>query len=135
MVGRSAVTLGIPVPEEAKPIYDHQIDCAIMLITTLEPIDGQDIDNISRHVLSLTDRLVEGLREKGYRVISAREEGAASGIVAFTSPTHDHDQIGQHLEREHRIIIAVREGRLRVSPHLYNTPEEIDRLVDVLPKH
>ena len=42
MVGRSAVTLGIPVPEEAKPIYDHQIDCAIMLITTLEPIDGQD---------------------------------------------------------------------------------------------
>ena len=102
---------------------------------SIELLRKVGIDNISRHVLSLTDRLVEGVREKGYRVISAREEGAASGIVAFTSPTHDHDQIGQHLEREHRIIIAVRSGRLRVSPHLYNTTEEIDRLIDVLPKH
>lgn len=93
------------------------------------------IENITRHVLSLTDRLVVGVREKGYRVISPREGGAASGIVAFTSPTHDLVEMQQHLEQEHRIIIAVREGRLRVSPHLYNTPEEIDRLIEVLPKH
>ncbi len=102
---------------------------------SLELLNEVGIENIEKHVLSLTDRLVEGIRAKGYRLISRREEGAASGIVAFTSPTHDHDQIQQHLEKEHRIIITVREGRLRVSPHLYNTPEEIDRLIDVLPKH
>ncbi len=102
---------------------------------SLELIKEVGIDNISRHVLSLTDRLAEGVREKGYRLISARDEGAASGIVAFTSPTHDLNQIQQHLEHEHRIIIAVREGRLRVSPHMYNSPEEIDRLIDLLPKH
>ncbi len=31
-----------------------------------------------------------------------------------------------------RIITSVRQGRLRVSPHFYNTYEEIDRLVDRL---
>ncbi len=102
---------------------------------SIELIKEVGIDNISRHVLSLTDRLAEGVRDKGYRVISARDQGAASGIVAFTSPTHDHTQIQQHLEQEHRIIIVVREGRLRVSPHMYNTLEEIERLIDLLPKH
>lgn len=93
------------------------------------------IDKIAAHVLALTDRLVAGVRAKGYRVISPREPGAASAIVAFTSPAHDPNVVQMHLEKEHRIIIAVRENRLRVSPHLYNSPEEIDRLIDVLPKH
>ena len=105
------------------------------LAASLELFQEIGLENISEHVLGLTDRLVEGVREKGYRVISPREPGAASGIVAFTSPTHNHHAIQQHLEKEHRIIIVVREGRLRASPHLYNSPDEIDRLIDVLPKH
>ncbi len=102
---------------------------------SIELLQEIGIDNIAEHVLSITDRLVNGLREKAYRVVSHREGGAASGIVAFTSPTHDLDHIQRHLESEYRIIIAVREGRLRVSPHLYNSEEEIDLLLDALPKH
>ena len=30
------------------------------------------------------------------------------------------------------VVVNVRGGRVRVSPHAYNTPEEIDRFVDVL---
>ncbi|MBI4581826.1 MAG: aminotransferase class V-fold PLP-dependent enzyme [Planctomycetes bacterium] len=93
------------------------------------------IDKISSHVLMLTDRLVGGLRDKGYRVVSSRRPGEASGIVAFISDVHDHHKIYRHLKAEHRIVIAVREGRLRSSPHMYNTIEEIDRLVDLLPGH
>ncbi len=101
----------------------------------LELLTEIGVPEIAKRVLKLTDQLVDGLRAKGYRVISPREPGAASGIVAFSSPTHDHDQIQRHLEGEHRIIIAVREGRLRASPHLYNTEDEIQRLVETLPKH
>ncbi len=93
------------------------------------------IDHIASHLLMLTDRLVRGLRDKGYRVISSRRPGEASGIVAFISDTHDHHAIQQHLEGEHRVVIAVREGRLRVSPHVYNTVEEIDQVLDLLPAH
>jgi len=93
------------------------------------------IERISRRVLELTDRLVAGLREKRYRVISSRQPGEASGIVAFVSDRHEHAEIQRRLQGEHCVIIAVREGRLRVSPHFYNTEEEIDQLIALLPPH
>ncbi|MEK6674311.1 MAG: aminotransferase class V-fold PLP-dependent enzyme [Planctomycetota bacterium] len=101
----------------------------------LELIPEIGTENISRRLLDLTDRLVLGLREKGYRVISSRNPREASGIVAFSSDVHNHEQIQRHLEREHRIVIAVRCGRLRASPHYYNTEREIDQLIEALPKH
>ena len=93
------------------------------------------IDKIARRLIELTDRLTTGLREKGYRVISSRSPSEASGIVAFISDVHDHEQIQRHLEAEHRIVIAVRCGRLRASPYIYNTEREIDQLIECLPKH
>ncbi|HEY3245661.1 MAG TPA: aminotransferase class V-fold PLP-dependent enzyme [Phycisphaerae bacterium] len=102
---------------------------------SLELILEIGIDAISQHVLMLTDRLVACLRDKGYRVVSSRAKGEASGIVAFTSDLHDHDVLQRHLQQEHRLVIAVRAGRLRASPHFYNTTREIDQLVDLLPAH
>ncbi len=93
------------------------------------------LSNVEKRVLFLTDRLAAGLRDKGYRVVSSRERAEASAIVSFISPVHNHDDIQRHLEGEHRIVIATRAGRLRSSPHFYNTPKEIDQLIDVLPAH
>ena len=101
----------------------------------IELIQSIGIEKISQRLLQLTDRLTEGLREKGYRVVSSRTPTEASGIVAFFSDVHDHDQIQRHLQAEHRIVIAVRSGRLRSSPHIYNSEREIDQLVEALPKH
>jgi selenocysteine lyase/cysteine desulfurase len=36
--------------------------------------------------------------------------------------------------RENRIEIALREGRLRASPHFYNTEAQMDRLIDAMPR-
>jgi len=91
------------------------------------------IEHVAARVMSLTDRLVAGVRDKGYRVVSSRQPGEGSGIVALTSESHDHAEIQRHLQTEHRIVIAVRNGRLRVSPHMYNTFKELDRLIEVLP--
>jgi len=93
------------------------------------------IENIAGRIIRLTDRLVEGLRDKGYRVVSSRRPAEASGIVAFFSDVHDHDAIRRHLEAEHRVVIAQRCNRLRSSPHCYNTEREIDQLVELLPAH
>ncbi|HSW44747.1 MAG TPA: aminotransferase class V-fold PLP-dependent enzyme [Phycisphaerae bacterium] len=93
------------------------------------------VERIRDQVLMLTDRLVEGLKGKGYRIILSRRPGEASGIVAFASGRHRHDELRDRLEREHHVVIAVREGRLRASPHFYNTIEEMDRLVELLPSH
>lgn len=96
---------------------------------------GIGIDKVWTRVRMLTDRLAEGVRGKGYRVVSPRESEEASGILAFVSNTHDHNRIVNHLRQEYRTVIAARLGRLRASPHFYNTEEEIDRLVECLPGH
>jgi cysteine desulfurase/selenocysteine lyase len=93
------------------------------------------IENVWKRVRELTDRLVAGVREKGYRVISSRRPGESSGIVAFASDRHDPEHVRQHLKAEHRIIVAVRSNRLRASPHFYNTMEEMEHLIRVLPVH
>lgn len=93
------------------------------------------IDAVHQYVLGLTDRLVAGLRDKGYRVLSSREPGEASGIVTFVSDRHDQAALVEHLRQEHRTVIALREGRLRASPHVYNNEAEIDALIELLPKH
>lgn len=93
------------------------------------------VENIAARLLHLTTRMTQGLRDKGYRIVSSRMPAEASGIVAFVSDVHDHDQIQRHLQHEHRIVIAVRRGRLRASPHLYTSEREIDQLIENLPKH
>ncbi|HNQ24078.1 MAG TPA: aminotransferase class V-fold PLP-dependent enzyme [Phycisphaerae bacterium] len=101
----------------------------------LELIHEIGLEHISHRLLYLTDRLAAGVREKGYRVVSPRTPTESSGILAFRSDLHDHDRIQRHLETEHRIVIACRRGRLRASPHVYNSEREIDQLVAALPKH
>lgn len=99
----------------------------------LSLIEEIGAENISKRILALTDRLVEGLRGKGYRMVSSRSPSEASGIVAFRSDDEDLEAIRKHLEEEHHIVIAVRCGRLRASPHFYNTEAEIDQLIEALP--
>ena len=99
----------------------------------LSLIEEVGAENISKRILALTDRLVEGLRGKGYRMVSSRSPSEASGIVAFRSDDEDLEAIRKHLEEEHHIVIAVRCGRLRASPHFYNTEAEIDQLIEALP--
>lgn len=105
------------------------LKAAIELLTAL------DIDPIGRRIQTLTDQLITGVAKKGYKIISPRGPGQSSGIVAFTSPTHPHEQVFRLLRKEHKTEIAVREGRLRVSPHFYNTEEQIARLIEHLPNH
>ena len=90
------------------------------------------IELISKRVLALTTQLCEGLKAKGYAIVSSRIPGEDSGIVAFTHPSGNHTQIVNELKAK-KIIIIMREGRLRASPHFYNSPEQIETLLANLP--
>ena len=90
-------------------------------------------EEIQWRLKQLTDQLVEGLRGKGWRVASSRTPSEWSGIVSFGSDKHDLPALQRHLRDEFKIVLATRQGRLRASPHFYNSPEEIEQLVDALP--
>ncbi len=110
----------------------HSLGASIDLILEI------GIDNVWQRVDALTTRFCEGATKKGYEIFTPRTDpGERSGIVIFTAPqrlggAESHPKIIQDLEK-HRIIIALREGRLRVSPHFYNTAEQIDRVIEALP--
>lgn len=93
------------------------------------------IEPIQVRIKALTDQLVEGLKRKRWHVLSPRTASEWSGIVSFSSDKHDMQALRKHLRNEFKIVIASRLGRLRASPHFYNSPEEIEQLVAALPGH
>ncbi|MEM7627255.1 MAG: aminotransferase class V-fold PLP-dependent enzyme [Planctomycetota bacterium] len=107
----------------------------VALGASLDLLLGVGIDGVWSRVEALTSRLCVGLEAKGYRVFTPRADpGERSGIVIFESPDDavDARQVVANLEKR-GIFIVVREGRLRASPHFYNTAAQIDRLIDALP--
>ncbi len=90
-------------------------------------------EKIERYLLELTDYLCEQLVVVGYHVVSARRAGEASAMVCCTHETYSAEFLHEHLEAN-RIITTPRLGRLRISPHFYNTREDIQTLIAALPQ-
>ncbi|QQS44921.1 MAG: aminotransferase class V-fold PLP-dependent enzyme [Acidobacteriota bacterium] len=89
-------------------------------------------EKIEAYLIGLGDYLCDRVAEKGYQVVSSRRAGEKSAVICIRHDRHSAESLYAHLE-EHRIITTHRLGRLRISPHFYNTSSEIDRLVDTLP--
>lgn len=87
-------------------------------------------DVVLRRVLETGDLLISQLQERGFRLYSSRRPGERSGIFSFVTPGNPA-QIASRLRRG-RVEVAVRGGRLRISPHFYNNAADIERLVTAL---
>ena len=94
---------------------------------SLELLLAVGIDAIAERVLYLTDYLCERCRRAGVTVYSSRLPGEASGIVSLVLNCDVRAMVQRC--REAGIVVNQRAGRLRVSPHAYNSTEELDRLV------
>jgi selenocysteine lyase/cysteine desulfurase len=90
------------------------------------------IEAVRDRVLALTDHLCERAPAAGWTVWSSRRDADRSGIVSLVPPPgRDPAAVVKELRRQ-GVVVNHRAGRLRVSPHAYNTPDEIDRLVALL---
>lgn len=88
------------------------------------------LGRIGNRILELTDRLVLGLEAQGHEVLSPRFGEERSGIVMFLPKKGKPEELREHLLAA-RVVTAVRRGRVRVSPHFYNSDDEIDRVLEV----
>ncbi|MGH2638304.1 MAG: aminotransferase class V-fold PLP-dependent enzyme, partial [Rhabdochlamydiaceae bacterium] len=87
------------------------------------------LKEMERSVLDLTNYLIERLERQGIEVITPRDEREHSGIVSFNFP--DAEKTFERLHNQN-IIISLRQGRLRASPHFYNMEEEMKKLMIAL---
>ncbi len=88
-----------------------------------------DPSNRYRHVLKITDHLIEGLKKKNRRILTPLHQDRRSGIVVFedSDPSATFNKL-----KSLNITVASRVKSIRVSPHYYNTEEEIDKLLAAL---
>jgi selenocysteine lyase/cysteine desulfurase len=99
---------------------------------TLDLLHEVGVANIEARVLSLASRLVAGLLDKGYQVVGPQAARPQSPIISIAMQDDaERTRIDRGL-RESRTTCAVRESRVRLSPHFYNTEGEIDRLLSCL---
>lgn len=92
----------------------------------------QGIEDIEAHNDLLVSRLIEGIDPDRYDLLSAREGATRSTLVFISHRDRKHNiDIYQALKKD-EVYIAFRAGKLRLSPHLYNTDEDIDRALSVL---
>lgn len=89
-------------------------------------------ETIESYLLELSDYLAERLMGKGYEVVSPRGDGQKSAVVTCKHERHTSRELYRLLQAKD-IFTAPRANRLRISPHFYNTREEVDCLVDSLP--
>jgi kynureninase len=105
------------------------------LPTVHSALGGQDIidqigvDAIRARNSELTEHLLSGLAGAGFTVRGATSAAERSALVMVR---HDDPAGAVRRLADAGIIVDSRPGYVRVSPHFYNTFEEVDAFIDVL---
>ncbi len=88
------------------------------------------IERIEQRVLDLGDLVLQEANKRGYRVLTPRARLERGGNITFMG---NFDPAGMRdALREKGTMVNARGGGLRVSPHFYNTGEEIISLFTML---
>jgi selenocysteine lyase/cysteine desulfurase len=88
---------------------------------------------VEEQVLSLSRQLAEGLAARGHEVVEPwpRELAESSGIVSFRRPSSPAHQVLRDLQAA-GIVGRLQSDFVRLSPHFYNTREDVEHVLDVL---
>jgi selenocysteine lyase/cysteine desulfurase len=83
---------------------------------------------IRERIAALVARCVERVMRAGLEVHGPRSADERAGIVSFRTPG-DPQEVFRRLHRQ-GYSIALREGLLRVAPHVYNSNDEVDAVFE-----
>ena len=90
------------------------------------------ISAIWNHNDQLVSQFISGINTAKYEIHSPLEGDERSAIILVSHKEPERNKAIFELLKEEKIYISFREGLLRFSPHLYNTPEDIDKALKIL---
>ncbi len=118
------------------------------LRTGIDFLNQQPVGKLWQHENDLVVRLVEYLKQRGDCTIYGHLDGSKRvGTLSFSHPAYDSPDIGAILDTSfdiavrpglhcspyiHRSLGTAPKGTVRVSPGIFNTTEDIDRLTEAL---
>lgn len=105
--------------------------CAGALARSLEYLRAIGISNIMSRNLALVDQLIAGLSGLDIKMVSPLASETRSSIISCKFPDIESKTIVKLLEQK-QIFVSPRRDYFRISPHLYNTSRDIDRLIEEL---
>jgi len=108
------------------------------LHAALELLFEIKIENIAGRLSMLRSLIVPALKEKGYKVFGTNVTERNSGITTFSSKKRDIVQLRNKLDAG-GFVVSLRDGLdgnkcIRISPHFYNTEEEIFQFLANIPE-
>ena len=135
--------LGGPVDWDAFTAYDlrfwpdarrfeigtHNHAGIVALDAALAEVEEIGRANCLAHTQAISLRIARELDALGLRRYGSDDPAHTSGIVTVEAP--DAEAVRQRLV-DAGVVVSVRNGLLRVSPHWYTTQADVDRLVDAL---
>jgi selenocysteine lyase/cysteine desulfurase len=101
------------------------------MCSSLELLSEIGTKVIEKQVIGLQDLLLDYLNDSPYQIKSSLDPLHRSGILSFSGK--NTAKLFQILSRK-KILVSFRENSIRVSPHFYNSPEDIQKLIQVLKK-
>jgi len=95
---------------------------------------------IERRARALAQALIEGLKRlDGVQLWTHPDPARYAAIVIFRPGTLDPRKLGAALTEKERLVVTTRAGTdrpgIRLSPHFYNTMDEMDRTVGAIRKY
>ena len=103
----------------------------VALGASLEMLLRVGMHQLANRLGSITDQLCDRISDIGAEIVSCREVGRKSGIVAFRLPGVDSFAIRRKcLARS--VVVNCRGGAVRLSPHVYTNDTDIEQLMGVL---
>ena len=87
---------------------------------------------VAEHNHKLIDFMFERLPKDRCVPASPLDHAQRGPYGCFTARTPENTAALYDRLRKENVIVSLREGNIRVSPHLYNSERDIDRLISVI---
>ena len=104
----------------------------VALDTSVEFVARIGSETVAEHNHKLIEQMFERLPKDSCVPASPLERAKRGPYGCFVARTPEKTAAMYEKLRKENVIVSLRESKIRVSPHLYNTERDIDRLISVV---
>ena len=92
-------------------------------------------ENIRQRILSLTDYLLEKLKQLPLNILSPLDAPEYRSAILLVDLTKGSNAGAVEFLRENHVVTSLRAGKIRISCNFFNNKKDVDRLIEVLKKY